>query len=207
MRRSSKTQESGHAGTAATEPLEGIILVDLAFHPVAVNDDGRSILNELGEAKEAEGCLPGLPSQLEKALHAVAPGDLSTTTVRISSDDSHYTCEVFVMQPQNPALLEPLLAIYVRKERSMTEAVRHAARSYRLTEREQEALLGIASGLTSRQIAEKMRISPNTVNAFMRLIMVKMGVTTRAGVVGKLINGKRARSEPLPPLTAKAQGL
>jgi len=32
-----------------------------------------------------------------------------------------------------------------------------------------------------------MSISPNTVKAFLRLIMVKMGVTSRSGVVGKIL--------------------
>jgi DNA-binding CsgD family transcriptional regulator len=43
-------------------------------------------------------------------------------------------------------------------------------------------------GLTSKGLARKMSISPNTVNAFLRLIMVKMGVTSRAGVMGKLLD-------------------
>ncbi len=32
-----------------------------------------------------------------------------------------------------------------------------------------------------------MSISPNTVKAFLRLIMFKMGVTSRSGVVGKIL--------------------
>ncbi len=34
-----------------------------------------------------------------------------------------------------------------------------------------------------------MNISPNTVKVFLRLVMLKMGVTTRSGVIGKLISG------------------
>jgi DNA-binding CsgD family transcriptional regulator len=34
-----------------------------------------------------------------------------------------------------------------------------------------------------------MNISPNTVKTFLRLIMLKMSVTTRSGVIGKLISG------------------
>jgi DNA-binding CsgD family transcriptional regulator len=43
-------------------------------------------------------------------------------------------------------------------------------------------------GLTSKEVATRMNISPNTVTAFLRLIMVKMGVTTRSGIVGKLFD-------------------
>lgn len=205
MGKDTKNRESGSAGSGSGEPVEGIILVDLALRSVAIDNGGRTILRELGQTDAAECPLPGLPPQIERPLRAGPPSELHATTLRISSDDAHYTCEVFLMQPQNAMLGEPLLAIYVKKERLVSEAVRRAARSYRLTEREEETLLGIASGLTSRQIAGKMKISPNTVNAFLRLIMVKMGVTTRAGVVGKLINGTGAGHEPAAPPLAKAQ--
>ena len=32
-----------------------------------------------------------------------------------------------------------------------------------------------------------MKISPNTVKTFLRLIMIKMGVSTRCAVVGKMM--------------------
>jgi DNA-binding CsgD family transcriptional regulator len=32
-----------------------------------------------------------------------------------------------------------------------------------------------------------MRVSPNTIKQFVRIIMSKMGVTNRSGIIGKLI--------------------
>jgi DNA-binding CsgD family transcriptional regulator len=69
---------------------------------------------------------------------------------------------------------------------SAVDAVLQAAAEYHLTDREQEALIGITMGLTCKEVAERMDISPNTVRAFLRLIMIKMGVPTRAGIVGRL---------------------
>lgn len=184
------SKDSRAATSVLGGPVEGIILIDLEFRSVAVDNGGRRILGELRDPNAAECPLPGLPPQIEKPLRELPPSELNAAMLRISAEDSHYTCEVFFMQPQNGVLTEPLLALYLKKERSVGEAVVRAARFYRLTERETETLSGIAGGLTSREIAAKMNISPNTVNAFLRLIMVKMGVTTRAGVVGKLVNGK-----------------
>ncbi len=65
---------------------------------------------------------------------------------------------------------------------------------YSLTDREKEALIGVAMGLTSKELAVRMKISPNTVKAFLRLIMVKMGATTRAGIVGRLLDSERPTS-------------
>ena len=46
------------------------------------------------------------------------------------------------------------------------------------------ALLRRAS---KKEIAIRMNISPNTVKAFLRLVMVKMGVSTRSGIVGRVV--------------------
>jgi DNA-binding CsgD family transcriptional regulator len=57
---------------------------------------------------------------------------------------------------------------------------------YKLTRREREALMLLNEGLTSKEIAQRMNISANTVKGFVHLIMLKLGVTTRSGIVGKI---------------------
>jgi len=83
----------------------------------------------------------------------------------------------------------------------MTSAMHEAAAKYNLTGREQEALEGISMGLTNKELAERMSISPNTVRAFLRLVMVKMGVTTRSGIVAKILQDRRdfGKLVSLPP--------
>jgi DNA-binding CsgD family transcriptional regulator len=55
-----------------------------------------------------------------------------------------------------------------------------------LTPREREALILLTEGLTSKEIAQRMNISAHTVKGFVHLIMLKLGVTTRSGIVGKI---------------------
>jgi DNA-binding NarL/FixJ family response regulator len=45
----------------------------------------------------------------------------------------------------------------------------------------------LAEGFCSKEIAARMKISPNTVKAFVHLVMVKMSVSTRSGIIGKLV--------------------
>ena len=58
---------------------------------------------------------------------------------------------------------------------------------FRLTQRESETVDHLIHGLTSKEIAVRMKISPNTVKAFVRLVMVKTGTSTRPGVIGKIL--------------------
>ncbi len=61
---------------------------------------------------------------------------------------------------------------------------------HRLTPREQETVTLLANGLTNKEISARMGVSVNTVKAFIRSVMLKVGVTTRAGVVGRLFAGR-----------------
>jgi DNA-binding CsgD family transcriptional regulator len=80
--------------------------------------------------------------------------------------------------------------LIVMFERRSNEVVMIAEISERfgLTAREVETVQFLLEGFTSKEIAERMKISPNTVKAFIRLVMVKMGVSTRSGIIGKIIS-------------------
>ena len=88
--------------------------------------------------------------------------------------------------PSRPSV--PSIAITVERDRG---ALRDLAERFQLTDREREAVEHLAEGLTSKEIALRMKVSPNTVKTFLHLVMIKMGVTTRSGVIGKMIGAGR----------------
>ena len=92
-----------------------------------------------------------------------------------------------MIQASETARTPQMLALYMQKDSSVTDAIDVVAAQYHLTDREQEALKGIAIGLTSKEMADRMNISPNTVKSFLRIIMLKMGAATRTGIVSKLL--------------------
>jgi DNA-binding CsgD family transcriptional regulator len=47
----------------------------------------------------------------------------------------------------------------------------------------------LIQGLTNKEIAGRMNISPNTVRVFIRMVMGKLGVSTRSGIVGIVSRG------------------
>ncbi len=57
-----------------------------------------------------------------------------------------------------------------------------------LTQREKEILAHIASGLSSKQIAGKLEISPNTVNNHRKNMLAKTGARSSAEMVSNNIN-------------------
>lgn len=57
---------------------------------------------------------------------------------------------------------------------------------YHFTPREKQTAELLAKGLTNKQIAARMGVSVNTVKAFIRFAMIKVGVSTRTGIIGRL---------------------
>jgi DNA-binding CsgD family transcriptional regulator len=57
---------------------------------------------------------------------------------------------------------------------------------HRLTKRERTTVKLLAAGYTNKEIAARMMISVNTVKVFIHQVMLKLDVTTRAGIIGRL---------------------
>ena len=49
----------------------------------------------------------------------------------------------------------------------------------------------VADGLTNRQIAERLFLSPHTVNAHLRHVFTKLGITSRKGLYDALPRAER----------------
>jgi DNA-binding CsgD family transcriptional regulator len=69
---------------------------------------------------------------------------------------------------------------------------RKAAEDYGLTRRERQIVELVIDGMTTKEMAATLNLSPNTVKSFLRLIMTKMRVTTRSGIVGKVLRQRVA---------------
>jgi DNA-binding CsgD family transcriptional regulator len=85
----------------------------------------------------------------------------------------------------------PLVAVLLERVSAASISLTQVSERFHLTTREQEVLQYLSEGgLTTKEIAMRMGISPNTVKSFLRLIMLKMGVSTRSGIVGKAMATK-----------------
>ena len=62
-----------------------------------------------------------------------------------------------------------------------------ARQSGRLTAREREVAGLVAAGLTNKEIAAELQISPHTVDQHMRRVFGKLGVRRRGAVAGALL--------------------
>lgn len=69
-------------------------------------------------------------------------------------------------------------------------ATRSPDPEYNLTEREREVLTLIVQGMTNKQIAEQLSVSPYTINAHVRSILSKLDVSSRTEAVALALQHK-----------------
>jgi DNA-binding CsgD family transcriptional regulator len=132
---------------------------------------------------------PQVPTEILNAIRNRDPvGDSSPITMSLRIGNSGFKCQVYVLDSQDDSFGEPMTALHLEKDYLAVDAVREIADKHHLTVREHEVLRGISMGFATKELAEWMNISPNTVKSFLRLVMIKLGVTTRAGIVAKILH-------------------
>lgn len=174
-------------------PDEGVILITLALKPVAVDAGAAAILRHHNRQRGTPDSSISVPEEILAIIRSRKHGDRSSyVRVSVPIGSHRYICRTYLMESQNGTAPQPMLMLHLQRDTAAPDAVYQIAAEYDLTDREKEALLGLALGLTSREVAKRMNISPNTVKTYVRLIMIKMGVTRRAAIVGKLLeyNGR-----------------
>lgn len=166
---------------------EGLLLVNAALETIAVDEGATYILSEERSDGDWSHARLSLPGEIRDILNSGNTTDLPAAKMNFRLGKVSYSCRVFLLKRPADGVHSPILALHLQRHSSVSDAVYLLAAEYNLTDREQQALEAIAAGLTSKETAKKMNISPNTVKSFLRIIMLKMGVGSRAAIVGKLL--------------------
>jgi len=159
-------------------------MLDGAGELLYVDTAARQILcypRRAGDAEERKEILRRVRSEV---LHGHNAHNGSQNQIFITSGRRQYGCNIFVSDEFSPK--SAIVSIVLVRRSRRNEDLRRSCEQHRLTPRESEAVLLLTKGLTTKQIAQEMNISANTVKNFIHLIMVKLGVTTRSGIVGKI---------------------
>lgn len=173
---------------------EGFLLLNSAFNPIFVNHAATEILSYPHKA-ETQRNLDTHIARLVRLnlLSSDTSRELSRVPRLVSEFQSGrrtYHCRSYRVNPIAQGDSQCSLAIILERNSSSAFSIGQVSDRFNLTTREREVLQYLLSGLTTKQIASGMEISPNTVKAFLRMIMVKMGVSTRSGIVGKALTDR-----------------
>ena len=181
----------------------GLILLNSSFAPIAFNPEGAAILTYPKRSCRGRFETPPIPPEILEEIRAHRLTEVLSVVIPFQAGRREYICYVFPITFCCTGSEEPVFALILQRSSSADETVYRVASQFNLTEREREALQGISIGLSSKELATRMRISPNTVKVYLHLVMVKMGVTSRAGIVAKILEQSSGSDKIIADLALK----
>src|ERR1700756_611311 len=177
---------SHSSGRVLTVPALGFLVADDALKGLAANHEAIRILTYPAKQAPLRSLSQPFDDRIRRLLlrgRARLSPSTAPPVIQFKSGRRVYFCRAFRLDADvNPRVLIVL-------ERGIPEsfALCQVSQQFGLTQREQAAVTFLLRGLSNKEMAKRMAISPNTVKAFLRMVMVKMGASTRAGIVAKVL--------------------
>jgi len=168
---------------------QGFILLDARLRPVAYNLEAVQILSFPTRPESIKQISQFLGDKIRSTLVTGGSTDNPEFVRECKAGRRTYCCRAFRIDCHTAGEAKAPISFAILLERhvSSAAALANLSQQFDLTARECETVALLLEGLTSKEIANRMQISPNTVKAFLRLVMVKMDVSTRSGIVGKVL--------------------
>ncbi len=165
----------------------GLLLLDRFLRPLYANEKAVSIL-----------CYPKSPRRNKRLGHflvhridsllSMQDGSLSSrVSNEFASGKRHYQVRVFKLKPHLRNSLAPTLAVLLERKHRASLDLLQIGQKFRLTQRQTEALGHLMQGYTTKQIARRMEISPNTAKSFLSSVMFKSKACNRSGILAKVM--------------------
>jgi|SRR5437016_131978 len=174
-------------GESAPKTAAGFLLMDASLRPVSFNAEAIEILSYPDKLANLTHADVLLAAKVRSSLVSRQARSESPLVTEFRSGRRRYFCRAFFMDSCAKDPSHPSIAVLLERGPSGLVPLSQVSRQFNLTQREREVLEYLLQGLNSKEIANRMNISPNTVKAFLRLIMIKTGVSSRSAMVGKII--------------------
>ncbi len=171
----------------------GFLLLNAALKPLYVNPQGVEILFYPERPTKTKDFADQLASKIRTMVTNGGPSGRISVCEEFLSGRRHYVCRFFdggLPGNKSSGSNESSLAVLLERSPEATADILKICDQYHLTPREGEAVRLLVRGLANKEIAARMEISPNTLKIFLRLAMMKMGVSSRSGIMSKFIHLK-----------------
>jgi DNA-binding NarL/FixJ family response regulator len=168
----------------------GVVILDTSGEILFVNDEAQSIIstfsiNEIDASSD--------PDTLNKAIVDIfkqSLGSLAAPTAKCvycPDNDSAYALRAMPLHKPDLSSKSCILILIEGVTIHRKFDINVVQKQFGLTRREAEVTFCLTKGLTNKEIANTLSLSPETVHDYVKQVMKKLDTTTRAGVVGKVL--------------------
>jgi DNA-binding CsgD family transcriptional regulator len=167
----------------------GVVLADLGFKPIYTNATTLQILSYPYPSHTTANPEVFVRGRIRSILQAERFTTVSSATDFLSGR-RRYVCRPFLLtESKANGTGSPIVVLLLERRSRDPMELSEVSRRFHLSPREVETVQHLVRGLTTKEVAQRMSVSPNTVKQFVRLVMSKMGVSTRSGIIGRILNG------------------
>jgi len=173
----------------------GFLLLDASLRPIFASEEALAILAYPEVPPKHKGLGNFLQSMLRSLLASNGDhNDFSPSKFpnQVISGKRSYQLRAFAVKSNLGTERGRAIALLLERNHRGALNVESVARKFRLTQRERETVDLLVQDLSTKQIASRMDISPNTAKAFLRSVMIKVGAENRTGIIGKLLRASNA---------------
>ena len=174
-------------GEDAHKTASGFLLMDSSLRPAWCNAEAIRILSYPDKLANLTHSDALLTARIQSSLVSRQGPVESPFVTEFRSGRRRYFCRAFFVRSCAKDPSHPGIAVLLERGPSGLVPWSQVSRQFNLTQREREVLEYLLQGLTSKAIANRMHISPNTVKAFLRTTMIKTGASSRSAMVGRII--------------------
>ena len=161
--------------------------MDSSLNPISCNDESVRILSYPDVPENIRRLEVFLRDTIRARLLNGQSSQHSRFVTEFVSGKRRYRCWVFHLNRHLRGPSRPDLELLLERSLAGLLFLPRIAQQFKFSPREQQAVEFLLQGLSNKEIAVRMKISPNTVNTFFRLIMIKMGVSSRSAILAKMI--------------------
>jgi DNA-binding CsgD family transcriptional regulator len=182
-------------------PALGFVVADSSLRPLSANHEAIAILLYPGASEPphsfTEAFEKKIRSGLLRAQRLSSSQNPTNPVIQFKSGRREYLCRAFLLDHESNKGISDAAAVLVVMERRASGclAMCQLTQQFNLTHREEEVLTLLLQGLSSKEMAGRMRISLNTVKAFIRLVMIKMGASSRSEIAATVLGMVLAKSD------------
>jgi DNA-binding CsgD family transcriptional regulator len=166
---------------------EGFLLFDSGWHLVFFNRFAAEILTYPHKPETHKNLNAFLADKIHTTLFSVQASCVPALVAKFQSGRRRYQCRAYRVGTPVNGNGQASVAVILERFSEGSLSIAQVSERFHLTIREQEVLKHLVVGHTTKEIATALEISPHTVKTFLRMIMVRMGVSTRSGIVGKAL--------------------
>jgi DNA-binding CsgD family transcriptional regulator len=186
---------AGRTGKSQSSAPGAMLLPHASLLPVAYNREALQILAFPSSPEELAHPSADLAQSIGARLVSKSSTGSRKFVAEFQSGNRTYRCRTFSIcfngNDGDDSGGARTLILLERRASPSGILKRRAWENYALTRRERQMVDLLIQGMTTKEMARALSLSPNTIKSFLRLIMAKMGVSTRSGIVGKVLDRYR----------------